>query len=305
MPKKAGGVPAPWVAGALLALAGAIKPQLAGVVALGFLAVGRWRDLVWTLGIGLAFTAISVARLEQAAPSWLNDLLLNLERFAGKDFADPRPSNPVAYQMLQLDPLAWRLAQWGAWLRPATWGAFAISGVWGAWRIGKARCRRCGVDERREPGDVTLWLSAVLAVLTLLVAYHRFYDAVLLVVPAVWAWRWWARWWVGRIETARKKEGEQGESGCALWPVVVTAALIGVFMFPGAALLSQLVKGGTISQEIAALPGWHAVVMHHGTWALLGLWFTLLWAGPVSKSPEGVCDQAADSSSGATSGGGG
>lgn len=266
--------PKPWLAGLLLAIAGAIKPQLAGLIALGLLPLGRWRELVWCLGFGLVITVIAVGRFEVAGVPWLQDLLTNLDRFAGKDFADPRPSNDKAFQMINLDPLAWRLGFDTAVGRLAVWGVFGLSCVWAVWKVGKARCSCHGFDERDRPSGVTLWVMSLLAVLTLLVAYHRFYDAVLLAVPAVWLWRAWTDKQAAKRRTL------------SLW---LAALAMLWFVLPITQTLDSLRIHGHLPASIFNLPGWHTVVMHGSTWTLLALWLALLIAGP---SPNGVSRSA-------------
>ncbi|MBB6441758.1 glycosyltransferase 87 family protein [Phycisphaera mikurensis] len=170
--------PPAWAAGAALAGAGCVKPQLAGVFALGFVALGRWRELAWTLGVGSAIAAVAVLRLEAAGVAWATGLLDNVRRFAGTGFADPSPANRVAWQMVNLEPLWRRFFSGGAPVGVAAVWAVAAAGV--AWRVRK----RAG-----PAGGFTLWVMSVASVVTLLIAYHRAYDAVLLAVPAVWAVR--------------------------------------------------------------------------------------------------------------------
>ncbi|MEM7577367.1 MAG: glycosyltransferase family 87 protein, partial [Planctomycetota bacterium] len=261
------------LSGLLLAVAGGLKPQLAGLFALGLMATARWRTLAWCLVWGLGILAISVGRWMfpdgTALSSWWVALRTNLDAFAGQGFADPRPSNPMAHHMIHLEPLVWRLGSAAGMTGPAVFSTIAsASGVVvtvaaafaAAWRL--RGCRPW--HEQRQPGAITLWVAAVAATLTLLIAYHRAYDAVLLIVPAVWALRAWAR-------GAR-----------------VTVALVGLGVLLYLVRLPELV-GHVLPQRGTAwhparLPGWQTLFMHQGTWSLLLMAGSLFLAGTTRRS---------------------
>ena len=251
-----------WAAGAALALAGCLKPQLAGVFAIGFIALGRWRELGWTLGVGLAIAAIAVLRLEAAGVAWVDGLLGNLRRFAGTGFADPSPANPVAWQMVNLEPLWRRFFADGAGVGVAAVLVAAVAGV--AWRLR-------GAD--REP--YALWVMSVAAVVTLLVAYHRAYDAVLLAVPVVWAVR-------------RLLDGHR-------WPSAIVLAGVAVFWPPLPELLNHLSHHTPLPRS-TGWPFWmETAVMYHRPVVLVGvLGVLLLAANPVT--PRAVDEAEASGS---------
>ena len=245
-----GSRPPAWAAGAALALAGCVKPQLAGVFALGFVALGRWRELGWTLGVGSAVAAVAVLRLELAGVAWVDGLLGNLRRFAGTGFADPSPANRVAWQMVNLKPLWLRLFSGGAgW---AVAAVLAAAGARVAWRARGRSSTRGGYAE----ADLALWVTAVAAVVTLLVAYHRAYDAVLLAVPAVWA--------VRALPSGRR--------------VAPTLVLLGVAAFwpPLPELLNHLAHHTRLPRS-TDWPFWlETAVMYHRPAVLLGVLGVLL-----------------------------
>lgn len=295
--------PPAWVAGLALAMAGCLKPQLAGVFALGFVALGRWRELGWTLGIGLAVAAVAVLRLEAAGVAWATGLLQNVERFAGEGFADPSPVNPVAWQMIHLEPLWRRFFSGGAGIGVA---AVLLAGVAAVtWRVSSmpgdlpldaldnldARDAKAShpSGERGGPGglgkgqapwregqapwhegqapwhggdlELPLWVMSVAAVVTLLIAYHRAYDAVLLAVPAVWAMR-------GLL------------AGGGLRPALVLGG-VAVFWGPMPELLNHLAHRGWLAPS----PTWpfalETAVMFHRPAVLVGLLGVLVVAGSV------------------------
>jgi len=99
---------------------------------------------------------------------------------------------------------------------------------------------------------------SVVAVLTLLCAYHRFYDAVFLILPLAWAF--------GEFRTTLRHQA------------IASVVLIMVFLIPGASLLFSLVKWGWVPASISQAWWWQALVMPHQVYTITAVAFCLLWA---------------------------
>jgi hypothetical protein len=266
------------LAGIALALAGALKPQLLAPVALALLVTTAWRAVLLGMGVGVVITAIAALRIE---PTWVENWLLNLREFAGKGFADPSADNPVAYQMIHLSPLLHRLmpgipgaAKALAVLLPMAALLLAMIGHWkrtiargdAEARIVQTSCFHPSYFSG-PPGlrASSLQLLSVACVVTLLITYHRTYDAVMLVVPVVWAWH--------RLHIRR--------SDVAGWCVV---ALLVLLALPTPQLLASREVSGYLPTALIENPLWYVVVLMQHNWMLLALLCILLGSGPRRSS---------------------
>jgi hypothetical protein len=132
---------------------------------------------------------------------------------------------------------------------------------------------------QRTQGQELLHLSA-LATVALLPVYHRFVDAVVLLLPLCWCL------------TVRKPKYKQ----IAL--IVVLFEL--PFLVPGASLLVTLADSGHISREVASSWWWNAVVVPHEVWSVIAISFALLYAMGVSaqirSAPETIAAEGLRSS---------
>ena len=217
-----------------LGVAVALKPQLALpwlVVRLLLPGRGRGREVLVAVAGLMVLGVVTLAWGRGLAPGWWGHWQAQLHTFAQTGLADPGMHNRFTHQMIHFEP-------WLRRLLPAdrTWaeGWVAIGrllpvaglglAVWWVWRIpdrGGTRRRAAagGVEAGGGGADVSvevddrpwLLLASLTLVVSLMVVYHRGYDGVLLVVPAVWVWRefWkareqrgpeagrWGRWWRG------------------------------------------------------------------------------------------------------------
>lgn len=108
-----------------------------------------------------------------------------------------------------------------------------------------------------------MWVMSVAAVVTLLIAYHRAYDAVLLAVPAVWAAR-------------------SLRAGGGLRPALVLGG-VAVFWGPMPELLNHLAHHGWLPRSQAWPFALETTVMFHRPAVLVVLLGVLVGAGPVKR----------------------
>ena len=211
--------------------------------------MGRWREVVWTFALGFGFVALGVGRLAVTSPTWAADLRQNLADFTATGFADPSPANAFAWQMINLTPLVHRFADHGLLATAAV--ALLVIVSFGL----SAHVARRDKPDATAP-DITLGFMSLAAVLSLLVTYHRAYDAVLLLFPALWAWR--------RLVDHRCTHA------------LITANAVAVFLIPGGAILRTAIDKGILPDVLRNSWLGGTFVMHHANWALLLLWVTLV-----------------------------
>ncbi len=184
--------------GLLLGAALALKPQLAILFFVYEVGRGRWRTAAWTLLALAAFSGIGIARLEMAHVDWIASWTRNLHDFTTIDDANPTATNPIRYQVINLQyPLH-------TFLESRTLVSALVLGVLGmlslaylAFDQGRGGAGPSG--ERRAGAHGEVLSLAMTSLVTLSIAYHRHYDAVVLLFPIAavlalprscgWMWR--------------------------------------------------------------------------------------------------------------------
>jgi hypothetical protein len=238
-----------WLEGALLALAGLLKPQMVAIFAVYWLHRRRWGPLAVAAGLTLAVTAVAVGRLQLAGTGeWFASWQANVQacfRGGACDYAAPGQARIFlnlqhpAYAILG-DRTAATVVAW----------AFTV----GCLLAGFAAWRRV---RGRDGGDDLLAL-ALLAVAGLLPVYHVFYDAAILVLPLAWAVR---------------------SLGTPLRPYAIAAiALILPFLVSGAAALVSLAAAGRLPAGWADAWWWRILVIPHQPYLLAALSVVLVAA---------------------------
>ncbi len=235
----------PWLAGLLLGLAVVLKPQI-GVLFILY-AICRWRWRTATAAVLLAglISAIGVIRLEAVGVDWLTSLQSNYESFTNGGDGDIASTTHVAHQMVNLQyPLYMLLGSkvLANSIALMLCGLGFVLTVLAAWRA-KFRNGR-------------LLAYGAVSVLSLLMVYHRFYDAVLLVIPLAWAF--------GELSAGRRGRA------------IVALGLIAVYLLPGASLLFVLADRGWIPATMAETWFWRCIVLPHHVYALVGLGCVML-----------------------------
>ncbi|MEM1447201.1 MAG: glycosyltransferase family 87 protein [Planctomycetota bacterium] len=267
--------------GLMLAVAGALKPQLAVLLAALLLATPRWRLAVWSLGWAVGIALASTVWIQITSPSWLEHWGDQLAFFTASGQAIPTLENRFTYQMINLEPWLHRLWPGGAGpVELIGWSVLFIgiavgfaSGAileWSKPRWGVA----FGPDSFRNRWDTEDFLLLAVslgAAITLLIDYHRTYDAVLLVLPALWAWR--------RLSACPRD--------VLAWMV---AAGVATFMLPGPSILTSFARRGWIPETLTESWAWQAWLLPHHNVALLIVAVALGWRvlrrGPAPSTPE-------------------
>ena len=238
----------PVLAGFLIALSVAAKPQIGAWVLLFELLSRRWRPIASAVVCLASLTAVFAFWLLVHGADWLGAYLTMSHAYLGPglatDFAgiDPRRFNLLNVQVIFAGFTGNRTAA-------GLLGWLLVLALLAVWSRGFFRARTAG--ER-------LLAFGTLLTLSLLPVYHRIYDAIVLVIPAVWV--------LAPAPAAGRR---------------LTAAvrvLLALFLLPtGSILVAAAVVGG-IPPALADAWWWNAFVMPHQNWVLLGLAAGLLLA---------------------------
>jgi hypothetical protein len=231
----------------LLAVSVGLKPQIGLCFLLYYLVRRRWRVFAVSLSILACIAALGVLRLEAGHTAWLqnylNDNRVLLETGVLGNFT---PVNPMRFGLINLQvalyPILGRV-------RLANGLAMLVGLILlGAWIVAMSRIRS---DE-----DLELLDLGAIGVISLLPVYHRFYDAVLLVLPLCWV-----------CISFRKSR----------MFAILSLLLMAPFLIPGGTLLERMQTDERIPSALAQHWWWGMIVMPHQVWMLLLLSVTLLW----------------------------
>lgn len=237
----------PYLAGILYGLATVFKVQ----IGLPFLVYLLWRRR-WAMPsvaalVVVGATAISAIRMQAAAVPWLAgwlDNLASLSRPGGIN--DPSVLNPDRFSLINLQYPLRSIIDNGAVVDVATIlvvGAAALAFAW--------------LRRSRDAHPDLLSLSMV-AVLGLLVAYHRYYDAVLLALPIAWA--------CSVLPTPRRGLG------------VVVLLACADFVLPLQTTLHEFQQDGLLPAWLIDGGLWTVVIVAQHAWALVIVALVLLVA---------------------------
>jgi hypothetical protein len=239
----------------LLAVSAGLKPQIGLCFLLYYLVCRRWRIFAGAVALLALLTAVGVLRLGISHTPWfgnyLNDNHVLLESGILANFT---PVNPMRFGLLNLQVILYSMVDS---VGVANRLAELIGVVFlSAWLLIVLR--------RRSRQDDFLDLSAI-AVMSLLPVYHRFYDAVLLVLPLCWV-----------VASYRK----------ARLPAILALSLMVPFLIPGGTILQTMQNNGRIPSTLSERWWWDTIVMPHEIWALLFLGLVLLYGMAVQHNFE-------------------
>jgi len=236
--------------GLLHSAATLIKPQMGlPFIALEFV---RWRlrAVLWALAGLVIISAVSVLPFMLKGIDWWSSWQLNLQAVtAPGNQLDPTPANEWRYQMINLHvPLHGFIAD----RTVVNALVMAVVGVLGAVFFFWPPLSWKSV---RPP---LLMSASIVAVLSLLFVYHRYYDAVLLLLPLAWA--------LGRVADRRNDR-----------PGWLMLALIVPFMVNSATAIYWLDDTGRLPTWLMESTFWRIAVIPHQGWAILLMGVLLAW----------------------------
>jgi len=232
------------IAGVLLAMAICLKPTIAGGLLLYYLLRRRWSVVVTTCATAAAIVLVGISRLAVAGVRWIPSYLENSRRmFATGSVDDFTQAAKLRFNMINSQIF------FGGFFSNAP-TANLLSRLLGVLLLG------CWIwlCFRRRTSLGLLEISAV-SVLSLIAVYHRFYDAILLILPLAWS-----------LLLTKKRSA-----------LFATLAITMPFLFPGPILLSNLADSGRIPLTVTSSWWWNAIVLPHEAWDLILMTFLLLY----------------------------
>jgi len=242
----------PMAGGVLLGMAAVLKPQI-GLVFLAY-EIFRWRWNVAgpALAVAVIVAILGIVRLEANGVPWVESLSSNVKEFTtGIGNGNPMPENHLRYQMIDLRPVVHNFTADRAMAAVVTFGVMGLMGLaaLAAW------LRK--LEDGRELLAMSIGASA-----SLLIVYHRFYDASILLLPLGWV-----------VWSLVTREGKR--FGWTRW-----AVLLGIlpFFVPGAVFIDKMQREGHIPGGLAENLLWDTFVVHHQAWALVWLTAALVLA---------------------------
>jgi Glycosyltransferase family 87 len=234
------------LAGFLLVLGFCLKPQIGGIVWLGYALQRRWRICAIAAAASLILAVLAMGRMELSQVDWMNSLKSNYQEAV----SDGGPNNPTHSNVSRhhLLNLQWLLHTFleRRWLVELL--ALGFTGIQFAVLCAAAR----------KLGSNNILFFSALIVLGLLVSYHRFYDATLLILPLLWSLIAW--------------------SGVHRKVARLSLLLIVPFLIPGAVILKESIGDGYLPRQWESSWWWNSIVLPHQVWALACLSLCLTYA---------------------------
>jgi Glycosyltransferase family 87 len=241
------------LSGLSLALALCLKPQIGGIVWLGYALQRRWRICAIAAAISLMLALFAIGRLELSQVDWMSSWISNYHESVSEGGTNnPTASNVSRHHLLNLQWLLHTFLErhWLVNLLVLGFVGFQFALFWAS---------------KRGANQNNLLFFSWLIVLGLLASYHRFYDATLLILPLLWILISWSG--------LHQKEAR------------LSLLLIIPFLAPGAVILKELMAGGYLPCNWELTWWWNSLVMPHQVWMLVGLSLCLSYALVVSNSP--------------------
>lgn len=236
-------------AGVLLGIGGALKPQLGLLFTVYEAGRLRWKRALISLGAIAVLTGIGAARMQAAHIDWYGSWKRNLVAFTTADDGDPTRKNAgLRYQVVNLQYPLHNFTDNREVVRLAVY--LIAAGLSGAFFLSDLKRGRAGGD-RAE-----IISRSMVAAVTLIVAYHRYYDAAILIIPLTLAIR-------GLFDGQRRH-----------W---ITLALVMLFVAPFPVIAMEAANRGWAPAWIAHSAVGENLILPCQAWGLAALAAWLVW----------------------------
>lgn len=248
---RTGGAGRNWSTGILLGLGAALKPQVAGLFIAYEAGRLRWRNSAVALAVLGTVAAIGIGRMEAAGVPWRASWTRNLADFTTLSNGDPTRSNPdTRHHIISLHYPLHTFTDNRDLVRVIVYAI--VGGLCLAYFLIDLRRGR-----QRGEGRHELVSLSMVAVVSLMIVYHRFYDAVLLVFPLALA------------VSGLLSPGRRGLYAALL-------VLVALFALPSAAILAEAAKRGMIPAGLSGTRLWEHLILPHQALALPAMAAVLL-----------------------------
>lgn len=250
----------PVLAGTILGSAAALKPQLVIFLLLFFVLAREHRIWISATFTGAIFAGVGLLRIQRLHPAWAQALESNAQYWFQPGSVHDYALGPNRFHLINLQMPSYAVLHSRTAANLFAWLMFSIAlAIW-------------GILVLRNTHQRLLALAGISAI-SLLPAYHRTYDAGLLVLAIVWA--------LPQFLITRCR--------------VAAASLICLlaFMFPTGAFLGGATMQGRIPGNVATSWWWQSVILPHQGWALLALVWLLIAA--LGTNSTNVADCASKS----------
>jgi len=246
------------LAGMLLGLACAWKPQIATPFVVYYLVLRRWRAVEPALVTFAFLAALSLAAMQLSHVDWMHGWADNVkESLAVGGVNDRAPTGPFRDEIIDLQILLASFVESGRVLRLA---AACILATLLAWYVRSYPWSTAdGSPPPREPRtrpSAELLPLAALSALSLMAVYHRVYDALVLTLALAWA--------LAELHGPRRRFA------------LVALGLLSVFLVPFDILSSITARLPSLADVFNSW-WWAAFIEPHYAWGLLAVTLCLLW----------------------------
>lgn len=243
----AAALPRQLTSGAMLGMASAIKPQLG----LPFVALDvvnrRWKSVVVAAVALVVIGVIAILPLQQRGVDWWSSWQSNVKEHQTSGQGDPSPTNPMRHQMINLQVPLRQVVDNRTVVNVVVLAvAGGLAAVFFLWPGARREASQSSDSSRR-----LLELSMV-ATLSLMIVYHRYYDAVFLLFALGWA-----------VSVIANRVGE------AVKPAWWVLILLVPFALNSNTALWWLNSRGHLPGVLTDHWWWDVVLFPHQSWAVL------------------------------------
>jgi hypothetical protein len=240
-------------AGLLLGIATCLKPPVGLVFLAYYLLRRRWQTALVGASATTLVVAVAVLRYGLAVPGWVPSYLENIRgMFGPAGINDFTTANYLRFHLVNLQMPVYAVVGDSFAANVIAWSVTGVLILW--WIV--------LFVQRSHEQDLLLDLSTV-ATIALLPIYHRFVDAVVLLIPLCWCFR------------MREPKHKQ----IALLIILLTLP----FLIPGASFLATLADSGYVSRQVTSSWWWNAALIPHEAWAVLATSLALLYAMSLAR----------------------